>query len=350
MAIAPVPHLLIDIGGTLIHRDKPGAKGRVIDWLARHRRPFDRREGRLSVARAVLTARDPEAAARAVARAHGLSPSETVEILRLLTEDDGSPHVLEGAAEILAAARKHGWRVIYATNACGWSAPLPDSLLRAGDITVSSAELGILKDEPAFWRKLVADFGIDPRFALAVGDSEPADVIPARAAGLAAMLVGGGDALPSLAAAIDAAGPIPQDAVGIAAGLTFQWGGCSIIEAANLTPLVERTTRTRLRLYPSSSQRTAVLIRRSDCPPALVAEDGETLPIVSWALPCPDQRMRVLPSDLAEALQRANIDAAAIDADLRRQLVAMVKEARDPEVRRVRIVEIVDFLAGRRIE
>jgi HAD superfamily hydrolase (TIGR01509 family) len=82
------------------------------------------------------------------------------------------PHVVD----FLSAVRGAGKRVALVTNAHHKSLTL--KMARTGlrehfDLLVTSHELGLAKEDPAFWRRLQALFAFDPARSLLVDDSLP---------------------------------------------------------------------------------------------------------------------------------------------------------------------------------
>jgi putative hydrolase of the HAD superfamily len=91
----------------------------------------------------------------------------------------------------LAALRARGNRLIVVSN---WDVSLHEALHGSGldalvDGAVASAELGVAKPDPAIFVHALELAGVAAEAALHVGDSFEADVVGARAAGIAAVLV-----------------------------------------------------------------------------------------------------------------------------------------------------------------
>ena len=100
-----------------------------------------------------------------------------------------------GAMEALRAL---GLRLAIVSN---WDISLHDVLDRTGlagllDAAVTSAEVGASKPDPALFIAALARVGCDPERALHVGDSLADDVLGARAAGVAAVLLRRGTGRP----------------------------------------------------------------------------------------------------------------------------------------------------------
>jgi len=96
----------------------------------------------------------------------------------------------------LDALRSRGTRLVVVSN---WDCSLPDALDAAGlgarlDATVTSAQAGVAKPDPAIFRVALASAGVTASAAVHVGDSPAEDVEGARAAGIEPILVlrGGG--------------------------------------------------------------------------------------------------------------------------------------------------------------
>jgi len=103
------------------------------------------------------------------------------------------------AAPALSRLRDRGLRLIAVSN---WDCSLPRVLERCGlepmlDGTVTSAEAGARKPDPAIFSVALELAGCEPGQALHVGDTAEEDVAGARAAGIRPLLIdrdgGGGD-------------------------------------------------------------------------------------------------------------------------------------------------------------
>jgi putative hydrolase of the HAD superfamily len=93
--------------------------------------------------------------------------------------------------ETIVLARKHGLRVVVASN---WDALLPEVLGSLGIApllhgVVTSAQAGAPKPHTPVFRAALALAGVEPDEALHVGDSFEDDVMGARALGIEAILV-----------------------------------------------------------------------------------------------------------------------------------------------------------------
>lgn len=341
------PCLLVDVGDTLLRRDRPGPKRRVLNWL--------RAEGLIqpalerAAADAVLTAPDPPAAAASLARLCDLSTPQANALLAVMTSAEGEATLTPGALEFLTGARANCWRIVFTTNAVRWAPPLPNKLVSAEDVYVSSARLGRSKHDPRFWRELVARHGVSRRLSMSVGDSLSADVDSARAAGFAAVHAPPGTArLQELGAAIAEAGPPRQGSEAVLAGVPEDWAGRQVISAPNLDFLVERATRTRLVLRNRSGSAPALIARRGGDAPPLVTGVGDQRPVVvAWVARRSDLRMRNAPADLEQALEAAGLSLDALESYDRRHAVSWVREASTLEVRDARIRDVVTSLRAR---
>src|SRR5689334_1301535 len=122
------PCLISDIGNTLIRRERPGAKRRILAHLCSIRQDFAVEREQSYVAQIVLTARGPHEAAYSLAKAYGLTDAEAASVLSVALEPDGSAEVLPGARDLLLAGMDNGWRILLATNACAWVSDIPDAV------------------------------------------------------------------------------------------------------------------------------------------------------------------------------------------------------------------------------
>jgi FMN phosphatase YigB (HAD superfamily) len=100
--------------------------------------------------------------------------------------------VLAGAAELLRGL--HGrWRICLATNAAQSSrAQIEAALQRAGlrpwiDEIFCARELGLRKEEPAFWSTVAERLGLRPEQIAMLGDSPEGDVRVPQRCGVAAL-------------------------------------------------------------------------------------------------------------------------------------------------------------------
>jgi len=99
--------------------------------------------------------------------------------------------VIAGVPEALTRLRARGLRLVVVSNANG---TLRQKLVRVGladrlDIILDSHELGVEKPDPRIFEIALERAGITPDQALHVGDLYQVDVVGARAAGVAAVLV-----------------------------------------------------------------------------------------------------------------------------------------------------------------
>jgi putative hydrolase of the HAD superfamily len=118
----------------------------------------------------------------------------TVEELLDAIRFDPYPDTVPALGEL----RARGLRVLVVSN---WDVSLPRVLARCGiagliDATVTSAEVGARKPDPAIFLAALELAGSSADEALHVGDTAEEDVTGARAAGIRALLIdrdGGGD-------------------------------------------------------------------------------------------------------------------------------------------------------------
>ena len=349
MQIAKRPYIVVDVGGTIINRSRPGTVQRVVDCLKSLGINVSSQAHRLAVASIVLTSPDPESAAGALVEFLRL-PQAFGEIIHAsLIEPDGDAFLFDHALDLLSAARSYGWGVVAATNAVRWITPLPLEISDRCDSIVSSGDLGIIKQDLRFWSALRERVGLDPAFTLVVGDEPDADVISARRGAYAALKVDHREVtLSMIRSAIEQAGPMPSDADGIAAGVEYRWAGRWVIDVPNLIILLTRVTRARVEIQTTAGTRFGEVVRRRDDSPVLVAAEGrKDLPSISWVRVRADRRMAVIPQDLALALADAGVSISALTIGEQRLMIGMVREAREPLVRKRRIADIVEHLKPR---
>ncbi len=338
----PAPVLVVDIGNTLLIRDRPGAfhramaavTGRGVAWED----AYD------PVARAVLTGASAAEAAATIDAAVAAGACSAVE--QALLEADGEASVAPGAVALLRAARAAGWRVVTATNAAAWVPPIPDEIADLVDDGISSAEVGAIKQDPQFWGHLRGRPGSDPRRMLVVGDDRNADVEVPRRAGLAALHIGPYRTIADVARLVEGVGPMPASAVGVVAGDATVWARETVVEADNLASVVVRTTRFRCSVQTAAGRAPTSVVRRKSEAPAVVIPPGFDYQGLAWVVATPDRRPTAAPSDLQAALEAEGI-SSVLDRMVeheRRHLISMVREAKNRPTRGERIREAVAHL------
>jgi putative hydrolase of the HAD superfamily len=113
----------------------------------------------------------------------GITVDELVDAIRFDVYPDVEP--------ALGELRDRGLRLVTVSN---WDYALPRVLERCGldgllDGTVTSAEAGARKPDPAIFQQALELAGVGPEQALHVGDTREEDVEGARAAGVRALLI-----------------------------------------------------------------------------------------------------------------------------------------------------------------
>lgn len=200
----PLRAVLLDALGTLLELEDPGpplvaelaARGAAVTleqarqavlvemtyYRAHHDEATD--PGRLAELRG-RCARVLRDALPAPARSLGLE--ELTEALLAALRFRPYPEV----PEALRALRADGLTLVVLSN---WDVSLHDQLAATGlgalvDAAVSSAEVGVAKPSPQIYARALERAGVEAGAALMVGDSLDTDVVGARAAGIAAVLV-----------------------------------------------------------------------------------------------------------------------------------------------------------------
>jgi FMN phosphatase YigB (HAD superfamily) len=339
--------LIVDIGGTLLKGSRPGAYKRAHEWCSRESGSLNRAK-QLDVARAILTAHAPDCAAAIVGDQLGLSEEGRNQLRVVLEESDGDVDVLPGAIDLLLGARELGWRVLAATNAVAWINELPANITQYLDGVLSSADLGFIKQDSAFWSAFSTRVELNTQMSLVIGDNVEADVMTPRTVGLAAINVDDDKfTLFELLRLIEELGDPPSGTIGLLAGNNeYEWGGRIVLPADNLQSCVQNVTRLRVSFCTSSVQIPGTIIRRSVHPPIACAQQKKSTPIpsLSWVVSSSDKRMLYLPKDLSDALVNAELELNDIDNRTRRYLISLVTEAKEPSIRKARIAEVVRFL------
>jgi putative hydrolase of the HAD superfamily len=105
--------------------------------------------------------------------------------------------VADGALDVLAEARRRGWRTLVVSN---WHRALHAILETTGlrphfDHVLVSSEVGWRKPHPAIFERALALAGVAPADAIHVGDSPHDDVQGARRAGIRPVLIGRSEAV-----------------------------------------------------------------------------------------------------------------------------------------------------------
>lgn len=337
------PTLVVDIGGTLVTRDRPGAYHRALRAVAALGGTVDHPGVRERVARHVWT--EPDAAAAAHRLAADLRLGDAAAIAHALREPDGEARPVPGAARLLSAAAAHGWRTVAVTNTARPAPELPNEIARLIPVTLCSSDLGVVKQDPLFWSYLRTRYTPDPFRTLVVGDDLAADIRPATAEGFLTWHVNrSGSRTAHVADALEACGPPPTGAVALAGGQHSRWAGQRIVESSHLRPLVARVTALRCRVHAGGRTWCCTLRRRQAGPPALIIEDTETFPALGWLAPIADRRTAQPPRDLAAAMAAARVSLDELPLRERRHLVSLVREAKDPATRTARISHVVDHL------
>ncbi|WP_432832886.1 HAD family hydrolase [Dactylosporangium sp. CA-092794] len=346
----PIKTLLVDIGDTLIKRSRPGPFARSLEVLTQHGVDTTDPTVRNLLTACLMTGLDRSAAAERAATTLRLAASAAAALLEALRQPEGQARMLPGAQSLLEHATQTGWRVVAVTNAALWSAELPTPIASRLTMTISSAHLGVVKQDPAFWRQVRSEYGIDPRAALVVGDNPRADgEVPTGEGYCTAVHHRDGPSLGEIAGWIAAATEAPDEVVGLVAGRCARWAGQHIMAAPHLAASVLTVTRRRVRASMHGHRPVATtLVRRRDLPPALLlprAIDGGAL---VWLGAVADLRSGTMPADLRETLVQRHLSTDGLSELELRHLVSMVREARDAEVRRIRIDNVVSFLEARR--
>ena len=200
-AVAITKAVFLDALGTLVELEPPwvGLRGALGDGI-----PEDRLVAAVRAEMAYYKehsheGRDPESLADLRSRCAAVLSRELgtevgvetlVDSIRFAAYPDAAP-----ALEDLG---RRGLKLVCVSN---WDCSLGSVLERCGlsdhlDGTVSSAEAGARKPDPAIFEPALAIAGCGPRDALHVGDTAEEDVAAARAAGIRVLLIdreGGGD-------------------------------------------------------------------------------------------------------------------------------------------------------------
>ena len=337
--------LLVDIGSTLLERTVPGPFTRVAATLSGHGVELSAYAERMRLARCLLSGHARDAAADAAAEEFALTPAAAAAVRRSLDVPEGDPIILPGAVELVRSAVGAGWRIVAATNAAAWSEPLPEPLHESISATLSSADLGVLKQDAEFWRKARTEQGIDERTALVVGDNPVADQETPEAAGFCAVVHGPGrPTLQEIAAWLRQAAAEPEEPLALVAGRPVRWAGQHVLAVPHRHDLVASVTRRRVCAHLGRRPVTTTIVRRRDLAPALILPGPVPDGGLVWTSPIGERRIPHIPEDLRQVLIERGLSIDGLNGLETRHLISMVREARDRDVRRQRIENIVEFL------
>jgi putative hydrolase of the HAD superfamily len=204
----PWPHLVTELAARGVQVDEALARDAMLAEMAHYRAHHD--EGATPEGLVGLRRGCAGVVARALgAPAAGLAPEEVEAAMLGAVRFRAYPDVPEALAEL----RRLGCRLVAVSN---WDVSLHDVLERLGlarhlAAVATSAEVGAAKPDPAIFARALELAGVEAAAALHAGDSVEADVLGARGAGIAAVLVDrrGGDGLRSAGAGAAAPPGVP---------------------------------------------------------------------------------------------------------------------------------------------
>lgn len=336
------PVLVVDAGGTLITRSRPGLASRVVQAVRRA-------EGLTAAAEpavrwAVLTAADAGSCLSAL----DVRPATRSAVAAVLAEDPGDAIVLPGAEELLRTAVELGWKLMLASNAGPGTPDLPAGLGRYLADVVESRSCGLVKEDPRFWERLIGSGQVEPAMTLVVGDREDADRAAPAAAGLQSRLVADGDrtGLAALTADLRAAGPAPSQAIAVVAGEAEEWAGRTIVAAPHLDPMVARVTRARVRFVAGATSGTSTVVRRRALAPAVVWP-ADAMPAVAWLVQGRQRSQHTVPRELRSLLEARGLSMDMLPPADRRHALSMIHEARSESAMAERMTDLIRFLDER---
>ena len=198
--------VLFDAGGTLIHLDGERAShaARIAYDAAAFRRAHD--AALYEVRRWVLANPQSKDAERlplflgTILARLGVADSERRRAVAAIAAEHGRANLwsraAEDAPETLAALRARGYRLAVVSNADGRVRALLETagLAEYFEFIVDSSEVGVEKPDPRIFHAATGRLDLPPAACAYVGDIYEIDVLGARAAGLEAILIGGGEA------------------------------------------------------------------------------------------------------------------------------------------------------------
>jgi FMN phosphatase YigB (HAD superfamily) len=334
------PVLVVDVGGTLLSRTRPGQTERIVRAVRRAHGITAAAESALR--RIVLTSPDADACLEALRSSPELRPQVAAE----LAADPGDAVVLPGAEDLLRTATANGWRIVVASNAGPGTPSLPKALAVHVESVAESRTCGFVKSDPRFWSRLIDSENLDPRLTLVIGDQAEDDRAAPVSAGLQARLVRAGR-LGDLAADLDAAGPPPPWAIAVVAGVHERWAGQDVAPAPHLGSMVTRVTRVHLQYSIQGGGGPAVVARRRSGPPAVVSGGPKPLPGVAWLLQGRDRSPYTVPGNLRGILKERGLSLDVLSKSDRRHALSMIHEARNDATVAERTADLVRFLEER---
>ena len=196
----PLRAVLFDAGNTLLFLDHARLAAAVGPLVGLPLTAAGLAAGSAAAARAMEQSRagDRERAAaylEALFLAAGVPASRLPDVRDTLSRLHGQHHLWSGIAadthDALARLRAAGLRLGVVSNSDG---RVEEALEAAGlrryfDVVIDSALVGVEKPDPAIFRTALEVLDVRPEEALHVGDLYEVDVLGARAAGLAAVLL-----------------------------------------------------------------------------------------------------------------------------------------------------------------
>lgn len=121
----------------------------------------------------------------------GLSVEHAASVYHVSGQIPHSQYLDPEAVPLLRSLRDRGWRIGLVSN---WDGTLEAQVAETGlapyiDFVGDSQVFGARKPDPAFFRHVLNQLGVQPEHAFHVGDSYGADVVGARSAGVRPVLL-----------------------------------------------------------------------------------------------------------------------------------------------------------------
>lgn len=332
------PSLILDLGGTLIGRKARGPCESALELIADTGQDITR--ARPVTKQIMLTGRSLEDACAALAEQFpAISCSAFQEAVTVSARD---ARILPGALDLLKTAHDSGWQMIFITNSAAWAVSIPRELTRYSMCLIASSSVRVTKSNPQFWQHVERVVPERAR-SLVVGDDFMEDIAPARDAGYLAYHVGTDQPLAGLEARIREAGHPPSERAFLSGWPKDKFAERDIVPCPHLASLVRDVTRARFNASVDGQTVKCELVRRRMQPPALYRIDGGPPPQLTWLTAAVRATYRV-PHDLSESLGSAGVTLDHLSTQDRRHLISLVRESRDPLVRRMRIADVVQHV------
>jgi FMN phosphatase YigB (HAD superfamily) len=335
--------VLLDIGGTILTRSKPGPKQRIINVLCRGMGLTQKQA--LIAADVTLTSETRALAIDRLTEEFRLSPDLARAVADALNEEEGDPCYLPGALDFVERCRLMGLRIVYTTNAVLWAPPLPPEFLE-GALYVSSSSIGISKRKRDFWKIVLLKYGLEAGACLSIGDSLANDIRPAQRVGIAGLLAGKRDwSFETYSDLLNGLLDKPVQSDGFVVGPVEVVSDYHVVECGHLAGYVEAKTRTRAVLRVKGERIWGEIVRAKDNRKALfVTENTVPDPVFGWIAVDPDRRITHVPTSIERMALERGRTFDGLPSHVRRHYLSLLLEAANDEILTERLELMIDLL------